>query len=92
MLFNNAQQFKKAMKEYEIHNIHNFIFLKNNADKIRVQCVSSECLWLIFASLNYRCAHNNKTLQVKTYKNIHKCGRVFRKQQFELTGIDSQIC
>lgn len=38
MLFSSVKEFKKVLREYEIKNLHNFKFIKNDSDKGRVVC------------------------------------------------------
>ena len=65
MLFTTVQEFRKVVREYGIKNGHNFHFIKNESDRVRVRCAADGCPWLLYASLVNR---KEKTMQVKTYK------------------------
>ena len=83
MLFTTVQEFRKVVREYGIKNGHNFHFIKNESDRVRVRFAPDGCPWLLYASLVNR---KEKTMQVKTYKQEHKCGRVFKN-----TNLNSKV-
>ena len=83
MKFSTVQEFRKAVWEYGIKNGHNFDFIKNETDRVRVRCAADGCDWLLYASLVNR---KEKTMQIKTYQKEHKCGRVFRN-----TNLNSRV-
>ena len=43
MIFSTVQEFRKAVREYGIKNGHNFDFIKNESDRVRVRCAAHGC-------------------------------------------------
>lgn len=64
MIFSVVQYFRKVVKEYEIKNWQNFIFKRNDSDKVKVLGVVPDCLWLVYALKAWSRQH---IMQVKRY-------------------------
>ncbi|XP_028081762.1 uncharacterized protein LOC114283132 [Camellia sinensis] len=63
MLFNNAIEFKDAMREYAVKGDYDVKFTKSETWKVQVNC-SDGCEWRLYAS---KMSEEN-TLQIKIYK------------------------
>ncbi|XP_070035142.1 uncharacterized protein [Nicotiana tomentosiformis] len=68
MIFENVNQFRKAVTDYAIE-YHGQLKLKpNEPSRVRVKCKSKICQWEMFASLD-----RDSNFIVKKYHPIHKC-------------------
>lgn len=68
MIFPNYLEFKEAVKHYGIGKKYNVHFSKISRDMMQVKCEVG-CPWSLWASE----LKNEKTFQVKSYNNVHKC-------------------
>ncbi|XP_061364416.1 uncharacterized protein LOC133307878 [Gastrolobium bilobum] len=77
MEFMNLDQFKCAVKDYNISLGRNFVWVKNDKVRVKAKCSVEDCEWMVC------CAWNSKqnTFQVKTFKETHKCCRVFKNKR-----------
>ncbi|XP_061340009.1 uncharacterized protein LOC133286592 [Gastrolobium bilobum] len=77
MEFMNLNQFKCAVKDYNISLGRNFIWVKNDKVRVRVKCSVKDCEWMVY------CAWNTKqsTFQVKKFNDTHTCCRVFKNKR-----------
>ncbi|XP_028052320.1 uncharacterized protein LOC114256842 [Camellia sinensis] len=76
MLFNNAIEFKDAVREYAVKGGYDVKFTKSETWKVQVSC-SDGCEWRLYASN----MSGENTLQIKTYKPTHTCNRSYKSRQ-----------
>ncbi|RYR04293.1 uncharacterized protein [Arachis hypogaea] len=72
-LFPTMESFKKALKDYFVHEGKDVLYIKNEKLRVRAACAGKECPWLIFTSWN----SSKGCFQIKTLYNEHNCGRDF---------------
>lgn len=70
MLFATTDILKKAVKQYAILNKVNVGFVRNNKERVNVECKNCDG-WALRASLNKKL----NAIYVKQYKNQHTCGK-----------------
>lgn len=75
LCFNNASDFRDAVRIYAIEQGRPIKFTKNCSDKIQITC---DCGRVLFASF---ISKNEKTFQVKTIKGEHTCYRAANSHQ-----------
>ena len=52
MEFENLDLFKDALRDYTIHLGREFVWKKNDRERVRAKCKEQECKWEIFCSWN----------------------------------------
>ncbi|XP_057745260.1 uncharacterized protein LOC130963129 [Arachis stenosperma] len=67
------ESFKKALKDYFVHEGKDVLYIKNEKLKVRAACTGEKCPWLIFTSWN----SSKDYFQIKTLYKEHNCGRDF---------------
>ncbi|RYR11595.1 hypothetical protein Ahy_B04g069101 [Arachis hypogaea] len=72
-LFPTMESFKKALKDYFVHEGKDVLYIKNEYLRVKAACAGEECPWLIFTSWN----SSKGCFQIKTLYNEHNCGRDF---------------
>jgi hypothetical protein len=75
MEFNSLDDFKDAIREWNVLNRHHIKFLKNVNIRVRAVC-REECGYLAFCS-KVGVSH---TYQIKTYNKDHTCARVTKNK------------
>lgn len=73
MEFTTIEEFKKALKDYNIHLGREFKFIKNDKVRCRAKCADTKCPWEVY------CAWSNKIMsfQIRTFNDNHTCSRGF---------------
>ncbi|XP_028103349.1 uncharacterized protein LOC114302516 [Camellia sinensis] len=72
MKFKNAQVFRNALKEWQVHQRYDLKWVRNENKRITAMC-KQECGFRIHASL----MQNESTFQVKSLQPVHSCGRTY---------------
>ncbi|XP_028115005.1 uncharacterized protein LOC114312907 [Camellia sinensis] len=86
MLFNNAIEFKDAVREYAVKGGYDVKFTKSETWKVQVNC-SDGCEWRLYASK----MSGKNTLQIKTYKPTHNCNRSYKNRQGPVPTLE-ELC
>ena len=82
MEFVNLEQFKNAVKDYNISRGRVFKWVKNDKLRARAKCVGEGCQWMIFCGFN----SNRKSFQIKTFNSEHTCCREFQNKRLIQIG------
>ena len=72
MEFENLDLFKDALRDYTIHLGREFVWKKNDRERVRAKCKEQECKWEIFCSWN----KGEKCFQVKAFNSEHSFARL----------------
>ncbi|KAL2244088.1 UNVERIFIED_CONTAM: hypothetical protein Sindi_0526800 [Sesamum indicum] len=76
MKFQNAAQFRVALRDWCIRNGVDIEFLKNEAARVTAKCKVEGCEWRIHASP----IQGGPTFQIKTMKDKHTCARTYENR------------
>ena len=76
MKFVNLEQFKNAVKDYNISRGRVFKWVKMTNEG-KVKCASEGCQWMIFCGFN----SNKKTFWIKTFNSEHTCCKEFQNKK-----------
>ena len=87
MEFENLDLFKDALRDYTIHLGREFVWKKNDRERVRAKCKEQECKWKIFCSWN----KGEKCFQVKTFNSEHSCARVFKNKTAKKKWISKKL-
>ena len=87
MEFENLDLFKDALRDYTIHLGREFVWKKNDRERVRAKCKEQECKWEIFCSWN----KGEKCFQVKTFNSEHSCARVFKNKTAKKKWISKKL-
>ncbi|XP_057745623.1 uncharacterized protein LOC130963539 [Arachis stenosperma] len=68
-LFPTIEIFKKALKDYFVHEGKDMLYIKNEKHRLRATCAANKCPWLIYISWNSA----SRCFQVKTLIDEHSC-------------------
>ncbi|XP_024200093.1 kinesin-related protein 4-like [Rosa chinensis] len=71
MIFANVRILRAALREKAIQGGWEYVYLKNDKQRLRVICKEDDCPFELYAS---KMQHEN-TLMIKTYESEHKCTR-----------------
>lgn len=77
MEFNSLDDFKQAVRDYNINLGREIKWLKNDKIRARARCKGENCSWEIYCAKN----NVNHCFQIKTFRDEHSCGRTFKNKQ-----------
>ncbi|XP_038975443.1 uncharacterized protein LOC103699943 [Phoenix dactylifera] len=68
--FNDVETLRDAIRNFCIANYRDFVFVKNNPQRVTVECANEECEWRIHASR----LGNQERFAIKKLNSQHTCG------------------
>ncbi|KAH0766346.1 hypothetical protein KY285_002217 [Solanum tuberosum] len=71
MVFENVKKFRKALSKYAIERGCQLDKIHNNQRRVRVKCKANGCLWILYASKDFK----SFDFIIKTYNPRLKCYR-----------------
>ncbi|KAH0639298.1 hypothetical protein KY285_035884 [Solanum tuberosum] len=69
MVFEGANQFRKAVTDYAVEYRRQIKLRPNEKHRVRVKCKNANCKWLLYASID----RDSGDFIVKNYHPVHKC-------------------
>ena len=87
MEFATLDQFKQAVRDFNIFSGREFYFVKNDQRRCRARCRSKECKWEIYCAIS----SVTRSYQVKTFHDQHTCPRVYRNKRADTNWVVSKL-
>ncbi|KAJ4974525.1 hypothetical protein NE237_007699 [Protea cynaroides] len=87
LCFNNVDEFRAALKEYNIQEGRNIRRLKNEKARVTAVCASEGCKWRIHALPT----SDEVTFMVKSYYPDHTCSRLLKNSNATSTWIATKL-
>ncbi|KAD3336819.1 hypothetical protein E3N88_32338 [Mikania micrantha] len=78
--FHSLAEFREALRKYSIAHAFNFVYKKNENQRVTVKCKAEGCPWRIHASK----LSTTQLVCIKTMRPVHNCQGVTSKAPFGL--------